>query len=114
LSIDMGDHRCAAWAHPGKSPRLNQGMATPASQDDRRLGGLTFIVAITGMAFRGAAAQAAEPIKIGMSMVLRGSLAATGKAALLATQFNAPGRRVIIFPSPKSGEFQYPFSEIRC
>ena len=34
----------------------------------------------------GAAARAAEPIKIGMSMALTGPLAGTGKAALLGTQ----------------------------
>lgn len=34
----------------------------------------------------GAVAQAAEPIKIGMSMALTGPLAGTGKAALLGTQ----------------------------
>src|SRR6478609_7655535 len=33
-----------------------------------------------------AAAQAAEPIRIGFSMALTGGLAGTGKAALLATQ----------------------------
>jgi branched-chain amino acid transport system substrate-binding protein len=39
-----------------------------------------------GAALIGAAAQAAEPIKIGMSMAVTGGLAGTGKAALLATQ----------------------------
>jgi branched-chain amino acid transport system substrate-binding protein len=42
--------------------------------------------AALGMAWLSLAAQAAEPIKIGMSMALTGALAGTGKAALLATQ----------------------------
>jgi branched-chain amino acid transport system substrate-binding protein len=50
---------------------------------DRRWIGLA---AVVGLAWLGAAAQAAEPIKIGMSMALTGALAGTGKAALLATQ----------------------------
>jgi branched-chain amino acid transport system substrate-binding protein len=42
--------------------------------------------AAIALAWLDAAAQAAEPIKIGMSMALTGALAGTGKAALLATQ----------------------------
>jgi branched-chain amino acid transport system substrate-binding protein len=41
---------------------------------------------VIGLAWLSAAGQAAEPIKIGMSMALTGALAGTGKAALLATQ----------------------------
>jgi branched-chain amino acid transport system substrate-binding protein len=53
----------------------------------RCLRGLLGIVAIAGVALSGATtAWATEPIKIGMSMALTGSLAGTGKAALLATQ----------------------------
>jgi branched-chain amino acid transport system substrate-binding protein len=44
------------------------------------------LATLVGLAWLGAAGQAAEPIKIGMSMALTGALAGTGKAALLATQ----------------------------
>jgi branched-chain amino acid transport system substrate-binding protein len=61
-------------------------MATRACLHGRSCRGLVGIVAIAGMVLGGAGAWAAEPVKIGMSMALTGSLAGTGKAALLATQ----------------------------
>jgi branched-chain amino acid transport system substrate-binding protein len=64
--------------------RLNETMATRASGCS--LCGLIGILAIVGMVLSGAGARGEEPIRIGMSMALTGSLAGTGKAALLATQ----------------------------
>ena len=43
-------------------------------------------IAVISFALLGSVAQAAEPVKVGMSMALTGALAGTGKAALLATQ----------------------------
>jgi branched-chain amino acid transport system substrate-binding protein len=48
-----------------------------------RLGPLAFVLAL---AFFGASAQAADPIRIGFSMALTGGLAPNGKSALLAMQ----------------------------
>ena len=70
----------------GEGFRLNESMTTRASLHGRCLGGLIGIVTIAGVALSAAVAWATEPIKIGMSMALTGSLAGTGKAALLATQ----------------------------
>jgi branched-chain amino acid transport system substrate-binding protein len=61
-------------------------MTTVASWHNRCICGLIGIVAIAGAGFSGGVARATDPIKIGMSMALTGSLAGTGKAALLATQ----------------------------
>ena len=70
----------------GEGLRLNKSMATRACLHGRGCGGLIGIVAIAGMILSGAGAWAAEPVKVGMSMALTGSLAGTGKASLLATQ----------------------------
>src|ERR1700739_4499631 len=61
-------------------------MATRACLRGRSCGVLVGIVAIAGMILSGAGAWAVESVKIGMSMALTGSLAGTGKAALLGTQ----------------------------
>jgi branched-chain amino acid transport system substrate-binding protein len=74
------------WGHEGQGLGLNESMTARASVHGRWLCGLIGIVTIAGVALSGAAVWATEPIKIGMSMALTGSLAGTGKAALLATQ----------------------------
>jgi hypothetical protein len=49
---------------------------------------LTRLTRVILALYTGAAARAAEPIKIGMSMALTGPLAGTGKAAVLGTQIS--------------------------
>jgi branched-chain amino acid transport system substrate-binding protein len=60
-------------------------MTTSVSWRRLRICGLIGIVPVAAL-LTGTATRAAEPIKIGTSMALTGSLAGTGKAALLATQ----------------------------
>ena len=58
----------------------------PSGKYTQRAIELTCLALLIVALWIGAAARAAEPIKIGMSMALTGPLAGTGKAALLGTQ----------------------------